>query len=649
MARYRLNLLGGFSLWFNLELEELRLPTVKSKALLAYLALTSDQVHSRDELAALFWGDRPESAARHNLAQTLSSIRKVLSTNGTCELHATRQDIVLDGAEIESDVSRYECLLAQDTLESLAEADLLYRGDLLAGFCDLGEDFDMWLRLRRQHLSELRWNALAKLFALHRDNGSPETAVKIALRLLELDPLAEEMHRELIGLYLQQGRKAAAKRQYEACVKRLRHELDVEPEAETTALYLSISGDKQTAGANITSASGRVKLPSIAVLPFDNLGLELTDAGKFRDLEEGIRTELTRLLGLRVISKATVERIERDAPVPGQIGQDGIAKYIITGTVKRHEESMAISLQLVEAATGQQLWAERFQPSITEYVACVRELPTRVARALLGRLEAVGVQNALRSSDADLDAYGCYMRGRYYLDQYDRNSVIAGRRFMELAVKSDPGFASAQAFLAWFVASSAWWESNPDRYLDEALVIARKAEAIDPYDGHIRGVQAFLHLYRREFREAETCISKALSLSPELPLLLAYKSQILDFVGRPKEGLKLAQFVLDEFPHTPNWHLEGLGLMQFSLRHFDKAIEAFNSMDKKNSWNHLQLAACYGQIGETDAAQAEWRNFSCFNTDRSPENLLQEFYENPAEQLVWLEGLNMAGLSSSGT
>jgi DNA-binding SARP family transcriptional activator len=236
MARLSLTLLGGFQARLDPG-PNLTLPTRKAQALLAYLALPLGQAHPRDKLAALLWGGIREESARASLRQALFAIRRALAE---AEGEVLRQDadalaLVTGAADV--DVAAFEHLVAEGAPETLARAAALYRGDLLSGFALDEAPFEEWLLGERERLRELALEGLAKLLAHQRRANAIEAAVVTALRLLTLDPLQEAVHRMLMRLYAEQGRRGTALRQYQQCVAVLQRELGVEPETETKQLY----------------------------------------------------------------------------------------------------------------------------------------------------------------------------------------------------------------------------------------------------------------------------------------------------------------------------------------------------------------------------------------------------------------------------
>jgi predicted ATPase/DNA-binding SARP family transcriptional activator len=238
-ARLELKLLGGFEAHLQGG-AALVLPTRKTQALLAYLALPPGRSHPRDKLATLLWGDMQNAQARGNLRNALSRIKKVLPRAARASLLFDGASVSLDPSAVDVDVARFERLVADGSADALAQVAALYRGDLLAGLVLAERPFEEWLTAERERLHELAIQGLSRLFAYQQQAGGYEPAVQTGLRLLALDPLQEPIHRALMRLYARLGRREAASRQYQLCVDALKRELSTPPEAETTQLYRQI-------------------------------------------------------------------------------------------------------------------------------------------------------------------------------------------------------------------------------------------------------------------------------------------------------------------------------------------------------------------------------------------------------------------------
>jgi DNA-binding SARP family transcriptional activator len=257
VSRLQLHVLGGFQARLPSG-ASVGLPTRKTQALLAYLALPPGQAHPRDKLAALLWGETPEAEARGSLRQALYTLRKALPSGALRQGDAA----ALEPSAVDVDVAAFERAVELGTPATLAEAARLYRGDLLAGLAvKEAPAFEEWLLGERERLRELALEGLAKLLAHQRASGAAEAAVQTALKLAALDPLQEPVHRTLMRLYAQLGRRGAALRQYQACVAVLQQELGVEPEAETQQLYQELVRERSPARERGARGPARAESP----------------------------------------------------------------------------------------------------------------------------------------------------------------------------------------------------------------------------------------------------------------------------------------------------------------------------------------------------------------------------------------------------
>jgi predicted ATPase/DNA-binding SARP family transcriptional activator len=238
-ARLKLTLLGGFQAQ-PVAGAPLVLPTRKTQALLAYLALPLGQAHPREKLAGLLWGDMADAQARGNLRHALSRIRKALPKAAQRGVVFDGPSVALDPSVVDVDVARFERLVADGRPAALEQLAGLYRGDLLAGLALAEPSFEEWLTSERERLHELAIQGLGHLLAHQQKAGAAEPAVQTGLRLLALDPLQEPIHRTVMRLYARLGRREAALRQYQLCADALKRELSTQPDAETTQLYQEI-------------------------------------------------------------------------------------------------------------------------------------------------------------------------------------------------------------------------------------------------------------------------------------------------------------------------------------------------------------------------------------------------------------------------
>jgi WD40 repeat protein/DNA-binding SARP family transcriptional activator len=284
MTTLALTCLGAFTLRIA-DQPVSHFPTDKVQALLVYLAL-EPHAHRREALAALFWPEIGEEYALKNLRSTLYRLRQTIEevAPGLADrlLLANRQTVELAADSVQADVLAFERLLhecARHAHAGLAQCDLcltnltqavaFYGGELWAGF-GLADApaFEEWLLLRREALQQQLLQALGHLVDAYRVRGDLETATIHATRQLTIDPLREDVLRQIMRLFAQRGLPQQALAHYATCRTQLRQELGVEPDPETTALAEQIrrgkidkvTGDKVTGEGVIHSPPHLVTL-----------------------------------------------------------------------------------------------------------------------------------------------------------------------------------------------------------------------------------------------------------------------------------------------------------------------------------------------------------------------------------------------------
>jgi predicted ATPase/DNA-binding SARP family transcriptional activator len=226
--------------------------STKTQALLAYLACTR-QRHSRDALAAMFWGETDDEAAKTSLRQSLANLKKLVGSNLLIE----RDAIEFDARSLHSlDVHDF-ARDAHGDVDAQRDALALYKGDLLKGLAvKNAPEFEEWLVVERERLRQLAINTLRHLATADARAGDAPAAIANLHALVALDPLDEPAHRQLMLLLARNGQRAAALTQFEACKRALDKELGVPPDGETVHLY-----------ERIRSAQHRTHLPQTAT-PF---------------------------------------------------------------------------------------------------------------------------------------------------------------------------------------------------------------------------------------------------------------------------------------------------------------------------------------------------------------------------------------------
>lgn len=264
MAHLTIALLGDFKVALDGQALT-RFDTDKMRALLAYLAVEVERDHRRAMLAGLLWPEIPETAAHHNLSQTLLRLRTLLGDKSTATpqlaapfLLATWQTLRFNpDSDHTVDVAEFQRAatlglrgapeqLSPERAQLLTQALSWYQGPFLSDLWLINSPaFEEWQLLKQTQLHILALEALEALGRYHIRHGELAIAVDCARRQIALEPLRESAHRQLMQALALEGRRAEALAQYGACQALLARELGIEPAAETQALSAQIRAGRE--------------------------------------------------------------------------------------------------------------------------------------------------------------------------------------------------------------------------------------------------------------------------------------------------------------------------------------------------------------------------------------------------------------------
>ena len=524
MALLEISLLGGFEARLATG-EPLRLKGRKTMALVAYLAIHAGEARSRDELIALLWGDRGEAQARSSLRQSLSELRKALGGADSSPLIAGRSAVALEAAGIAVDTLAFERLIDDGTPAALQRAAELYRGDLLDGIGVHDAGFEIWLRDERQRLKNRACDALVRL--LGYQEGAPDDQgdrgdrpMATAQRLLALDPLREAGHRALMRIHAKQGDRTSALKQYRTCRDALAAELGIAPEAETEALAEQIRGGAAPPGDSaLAPAAEALPLPdkpSIAVLPFANLSGDPSHEHFADCITEDIITALSKVPKLFVVARSSTFTYKGRAVEVNRVGREQGVRYVLEGSVQRGADRVRITAQLIDAASGQHIWAERYDRIIDDVFALQDEITREVTLALQIKLTDGEHARIVARGTRNLEAWELVLQANELLQGHHRHDAIEGRRLAGEALLLDETYGSAHGLLGWAHWMDAYngWSEGAEGSLDRALEAAEQSLAMEPDNSETHALLAMIHLLRKQYDQALDQIEKATRLGP---------------------------------------------------------------------------------------------------------------------------------------
>lgn len=639
----KLQLLGEFSLSGG-DGNPIAVASKKNRALLAILALSAGLHATRERLADLLWGEHGEDQARGSFRQSLAVLRKELGVTGSAVLEVHDGLVALRPGAISIDALEVLNGTNDKDLASLRASALLYRGDLLADLALREDAFEAWLGAERR-----RFNAAAiKLFDRLASVETGHAQIEAAQQLLALDNLRESSHRQLMKAYASLGERGLALKQFDVCTKLLHDELGVDPAEETKELKRQImGGDGHPAKAGIANEPAHIaRLPSIAVLPFANLGDDPAQ-GFFSDgVTADIITELTRWRLLSVRSGAASFRYRGSAIDLRQIGRELDVRYIVEGSVRRMGGRIRIIAQLTDTVTGNHVWAERFDREQAEIFAVQDQVVRTIVSTLVGRVEVAAAERASRKPPASLVAYECVLRGNA-LTWDDPAGAAEATRLFAKAIEIDPSYGFAHAVLAVMVYrkwTDDWSSSNTA--LQEAFDLAKRAVELDSNDSTCFAILGQVHLLRRSFDLAVQYARRAVEINPNNQWNIADLGYVLTYVGEPESAVDCFDRArkIDPYFDAP-WSWSCLGPAYMVLRQYKEALAAFEHLAIRDYWDCALMAGCHARLAEMERANdyvAECLNKRPdFSISR---RMAKEPFKNPEVAAHLVECLQLAGL-----
>lgn len=494
MATFQLHLLGGFDLR-NPKGDPVALTSKKARALLAYLATSPAPAVPRPIIAALLWGDRGDEQARGSVRQTLSLVRKAVGDPAGEIVISSPEGIALNKDKLRIDIAEFEAGATGDRRDHLERALALYRGPLLEGFELREAAFEDWLRDERERLAEIAARAALALFELCETAGDDEGALSLTVKLLAIDPLREDVRRAAMRLHQKQGRWNEALRQYQDFEAVLAAELDVAPQNETRALYEEILAQRgqgkplsAVPAAGLSSQSKSVEdrpeedRPSIAVLPFAELDASADRGGLGDAFAHDTIVELSRRRWLTVIARGSTFQFLSAPTDLADIGRVLNARYALTGSCHAAGDTLRVTSQLAECATGQVVWADSFERQYREIFALRRTISEHIAASVSQEIEQAEIIRARDLEPSDLGAWASYHRGLWHAFRFNGKDNETARLLFAQATEDDPAFSNAYAALSFTHFQRAFLQYAPDidAEIRTALVFAEQSLDLDP-------------------------------------------------------------------------------------------------------------------------------------------------------------------------
>jgi adenylate cyclase len=390
--------------------------------------------------------------------------------------------------------------------------------------------------------------------------------------------------------------------------------------------------------------------PSIAVLPFDNLSGDPEQEYFSDGLTEEIITALSKVPKLFVIARNSTFSYKGKPVKVNQIAEELGVRYVLEGSVRKAEDRVRITAQLIDALGGHHLWAERYERDLKDIFVLQDEITMKVINALQVELTEGEHARLWRKGTDNLQAYLKSLRAReLYLTQTKENCALA-RRTAEEAIALDPEYAPPYHVLSitHFMDILFRTTKSPRQSMKRAVELAQKAIALDDSYALAHGWLGFLYAWLRKHEEGIMEAQKCVALDPNGAHGYLYLSMVYTFAGRHEEAVQAIEKAIRLNPFPPNTYFrEACGTYIFVGR-YEEAIAAGKkavTLSPNDGLAHSRLAAAYSLAGRQEEARIEAEEvlrlnpkFSLvFSGKISP-------FKNQADRELYISALRKAGL-----
>jgi adenylate cyclase len=380
---------------------------------------------------------------------------------------------------------------------------------------------------------------------------------------------------------------------------------------------------------------------SIAVLPFQNMSGDPEQEYFADGITEDILTELSRYRSLFVIARNSAFQYKARNVDVRQVARELGVEFVVEGSVRRSGERLRITAQLIDANSGDHVWAERYDRSMQDIFTIQEEVARTIAATLEGRVVASVVDKVKRKPTPDWQAYDYFLQGR----GLDHKYYPAGAEALYArALELDPGYGHAYAFRAIALAVMHWGTEDHD-LLRRADECAQKALSIDANDAWSQYAASYVSLCQSKFDLALMHSKRALSLNPNDVLIAASSANLLARMGQPEEALRRLDAAIQRDPFPATWFWEVRFRVLFHLHRYDEAIDALSNVSASYDWLQLYFAAAYAHRGRLEDARAALARFLAVEPAASV-SLVARAEPYADKQLLehFLDGLRKAGL-----
>lgn len=412
---------------------------------------------------------------------------------------------------------------------------------------------------------------------------------------------------------------------------------------------------RKTVAAAASSPIGNLAFPdkpSIAVLAFDNMSGDPEQEYFADGISEDIITALSRIHWLFVIARNSTFAYKGQAVDVMRVAQELGVRYIVEGSVRKATSKVRITAQLIDAATGNHIWADRYDGDLADIFALQDEITTNVVTAIEPKLLAAeGHRSACRSA-GDVGAWDMVMQANSLFWRLTKAEGEAAILILQQATERYPDYAPAHSMLAFMLllSSHMGWSSRVLQVnLAEASALAIRAAELDEYDPWAHLALGYVAFFERRTDAAAEEFQRALDLNPNFAAAHGYFGFALSHDGRSDQAIAHCERAIRMSPHDPQnvIFIAGLAVAHYLAGRYTEAVGfGRKAVQLRNGWTggHRTYVASLAQAGQIEEARAALARLTKLQPNISIAWFERHIPYTPGPMARFLEGMRKAGL-----
>jgi adenylate cyclase len=382
--------------------------------------------------------------------------------------------------------------------------------------------------------------------------------------------------------------------------------------------------------------------PSIAVLPFDNLSGDPAQDYLSDGLTDEIIAILSRVPKIFVIARNSTFTYKGKPVKVQQVSEELGVRYVLEGSVKKAENRIRITAQLIDAINGLHLWAKQYDRNLEDLFAVQDEITKKIITAMQVKLTEGDRALTAAKGTENLEAYLKYLQANEYIYKSNREGMALAGKLAEEAIALDPGYGMPYVVLAMINISGFWLDTgkSQETSLAEATESLKKAIALDDSNAEAHSQLAFVYIMNNQTEKALDQAEKAVGLDPNSSTAHFWMGEVLAFDFRNEEAISEYKKAIRLNPFPPNIYFWSLGLAFAETGQYKEGIkwcEKAIRQEPDSLFAHIMMTIVYSWSGREEDARAEAAEVLRINTNFS----LERFAKRATPKLT--EALRKAG------